>query len=109
MSSVRMPSSVVSRPEENDFPWPRHTIDPADKAAGKLGADGVRLGDFNDDGLLDMSDAIRLLSFLFLGGPPPPAPTECGFQPDPLSTLSCDDSDCDPFNIPDPPDPPPGG
>jgi len=36
-------------------PWPRHVIDSADKAAGKLGADGVRLGDFNDDGLLDIT------------------------------------------------------
>ncbi len=36
-------------------PWVRHTIDSADKAAGKLGADGVRLADFNDDGLLDIT------------------------------------------------------
>jgi len=36
-------------------PWLRHTIDRADKVAGKLGADGVRLADFNGDGLLDIT------------------------------------------------------
>lgn len=35
-------------------PWPRHTIDPVDAAAGQRGADGVRLGDMNHDGLLDI-------------------------------------------------------
>ena len=44
-----------NRSDVKQGPWPRHTIDPADKAAGKLGADGVRLGDFNDDGLLDIT------------------------------------------------------
>ena len=35
--------------------WVRHTIDSADKVAGKLGADGVRLADFNGDGLPDIT------------------------------------------------------
>ena len=35
--------------------WKRHTIDSSDKAAGKLGADGVRLADVNGDGLLDIT------------------------------------------------------
>lgn len=35
--------------------WPRHTIDPADPETGKRGADGVRLGDANGDGLLDVT------------------------------------------------------
>ena len=39
--------------------------------------------DANDDGILDISDAIGLLSFQFLGGTPPmpPGPGDCG--PDP--------------------------
>ncbi len=36
-------------------PWQRHTIDSSNKAAGKLGADGVRLADVNGDGLLDIT------------------------------------------------------
>ena len=36
-------------------PWKRHTIDSSSKAAGKLGADGVRLADVNGDGLLDFT------------------------------------------------------
>ena len=36
-------------------PWKRHTIDSYSKAAGKLGADGVRLADVNGDGLLDIT------------------------------------------------------
>ncbi len=48
-----------------DF-WARHTIDSADQAAGKQGADGVRIGDINHDGLADLvtgweeGDAIRV-------------------------------------------------
>jgi hypothetical protein len=35
--------------------------------------------DANDDGLLDLSDPMYLLEFLFLAGPPPPAPyPDCG-------------------------------
>ncbi|MDG1893627.1 MAG: VCBS repeat-containing protein [Fuerstiella sp.] len=36
-------------------PWKRHTIDPSDRAAGKRGADGVRLADVNEDGHLDIT------------------------------------------------------
>jgi hypothetical protein len=35
--------------------WKRHTIDGPDQAAGKSGADGVRLADANDDGLMDIT------------------------------------------------------
>lgn len=37
-----------------DTPWPRHTVDAVDKDTGKAGADGVRLGDINKDGLPDI-------------------------------------------------------
>lgn len=40
---------------EEPLPWIRHTIDPWDKAAGKRGADGVRLTDVNGDGMLDVT------------------------------------------------------
>lgn len=51
---------------QETIPWKRHTIDAADKTAGKLGADGVRLADVNGDGLPDVvtgwenGDAIRV-------------------------------------------------
>ena len=35
-------------------PWKRHTIDRADPASGKMGADGVRLADVNRDGRPDV-------------------------------------------------------
>ena len=38
-----------------DPPWRRHTIDAADRAAFKRGADGVRLADINGDGRLDVT------------------------------------------------------
>ena len=47
-------------------PWPRHTIDASSADEGKLGADGVRLADANEDGLPDIvtgwenGDAIRV-------------------------------------------------
>ena len=47
--------------EVNQRPWSRHTIDSADKATGKLGADGVRLADFNGDGVIDGTDLSVLL------------------------------------------------
>lgn len=37
-----------------ETPWTRHTIDAVEKEAGKAGADGVRLGDLNKDGLPDI-------------------------------------------------------
>jgi len=36
------------------FPWKRHIIDAADPANHRSGADGVRLGDLNGDGRLDV-------------------------------------------------------
>jgi hypothetical protein len=51
----RLCAAQANRSDVKQRPWQRHTIDPADKAAGKLGADGVRLGDFNGDGLLDIT------------------------------------------------------
>ena len=36
-------------------PWRRHTIDSPNVDEGKLGADGVRLADFNSDGFLDIT------------------------------------------------------
>lgn len=45
--------------------------------------------DTNDDGRLNMTDAIYVFNFLFLGGPAPPAPfPECGTDPTP-DDLSC--------------------
>ena len=39
-------------------------------------------GDWNDDGLIDVSDPIGLLTWGFAGGPPPPAPVDgCGEDP----------------------------
>ena len=35
-------------------PWKRHTIIPAEKSLARVGADGVRLADVNDDGLFDV-------------------------------------------------------
>jgi len=51
----RLCVTQVNRGGEKQRPWLRHTIDSADKVAGKLGADGVRLADFNGDGLLDIT------------------------------------------------------
>ena len=50
----RLCPAQANRSDVKQRPWPRHTIDSADKAAGKLGADGVRLADFNDDGRPDV-------------------------------------------------------
>ncbi|MEX2581276.1 MAG: VCBS repeat-containing protein [Verrucomicrobiales bacterium] len=60
--SIALPTGFTARAE----PWARHTIDAADKEAGRAGADGVRLGDLNGDGLADIvtgweeGDAIRV-------------------------------------------------
>ena len=51
----RLCVAQANRSDGKHRPWSRHTIDSADKAAGKLGADGVRLADFNGDGLLDIT------------------------------------------------------
>ena len=51
----RLCVAQANRSDGKHRQWSRHTIDSADKAAGKLGADGVRLADFNGDGLLDIT------------------------------------------------------
>lgn len=46
--------------------------------------------DSNDDGILDISDPVFLLLFLFDNGQPPPAPTlSCDTDPDPADSLDC--------------------
>ncbi|MGQ9590765.1 MAG: right-handed parallel beta-helix repeat-containing protein [Planctomycetota bacterium] len=44
--------------------------------------------DANDDGRVDVSDPIFLLRALFLSGPLPPPPAECGYDPTP-DDLAC--------------------
>lgn len=52
--------------------------------------------DANDDGLLDISDAVTLLNFLFVGGTTLPAPTTCGEDPGLPDALDCElGSACD--------------
>ena len=47
--------------------------------------------DANVDDLVDMSDAINILSFLFMGGPPLPAPfPQCGLGPSCSGALGCE-------------------
>lgn len=50
LSSLQCGSSDVETVAWPDGAWPRHTIDDS-----SLGADGVRLGDINGDGLLDIA------------------------------------------------------
>jgi len=53
--SFTIPLLLVAARLPADEPWPCRTIDAADKKAGKLGADGVRLADVNGDGLPDLA------------------------------------------------------
>ncbi len=47
--------------------------------------------DVNDDGLLDLSDPITILAFLFTGGLPPPPPFPFpGIDPTPATSLGCE-------------------
>ena len=56
---------------------------------GAAPLDCEKSGDADDDGALNITDAIYLLRFLFLGGPAPPAPyPEPGPDPTPDS-LRC--------------------
>jgi hypothetical protein len=51
--------------------------------------------DSNGDSLNDISDAIHLLMYLFLGGRAPPAPFPgCGEDPDPDASLGCEMLTC---------------
>jgi hypothetical protein len=46
--------------------------------------------DSNDSGSIDLTDAVHLLSYLFLGGPAPAEPfAECGTDPT-EDSLSCE-------------------
>ena len=46
--------------------------------------------DANDDGVLDLTDAIHILTYLFLRGPAPAAPfPECGADPSASDALGC--------------------
>jgi hypothetical protein len=81
------------------------TLFPALSLAGQDGAAVVTLGDAsevrlenlgdtgdsNDDGELDISDAIHTLGYLFLGfgDIPAPGPGDCGIDPT-LDELSCE-------------------
>lgn len=56
---------------------------------GNSTLDCLDAADANDDGALDVSDPIGMLSFLFLGGFAPPSPfNECGSDP-PTDDLDC--------------------
>ncbi|MEM7453027.1 MAG: VCBS repeat-containing protein [Planctomycetota bacterium] len=57
-AGVYVPNSPLNNAideRESDVAWARHTIDGADREAGKVGADGVRIGDANGDGLPDVA------------------------------------------------------
>lgn len=49
LTAVCLMSGVSAHAEDQPEPWPRHTIDNSSK-----GADGVRLGDINGDGQMDI-------------------------------------------------------
>ena len=51
---VACPVSMMATDEIYLQPWKRHTIDAADPVNHLAGADGVRLGDLNGDGRLDV-------------------------------------------------------
>ncbi len=51
----------------------------------------AKSADTNDDGTIDLSDAVALLGLLFLGAPAPPEPFgECGADPT-QDELSCEE------------------
>ncbi|HLU48159.1 MAG TPA: FG-GAP-like repeat-containing protein, partial [Planctomycetota bacterium] len=52
--------------------------------------------DANDDGTIDLSDAVALLAFLFTDGPapPPPGPASCGADPTHDSLSAGDRESC---------------
>lgn len=51
---VACPVSMMASDEIFLHPWKRHTIDAADSVNHLAGADGVRVGDLNGDGRLDL-------------------------------------------------------
>jgi hypothetical protein len=50
----------------------------------------MQSADANDDGLMDITDAVYSIGYQFLGGPAPPAPTPplCGLDSTP-DALDC--------------------
>ncbi|MEM7233829.1 MAG: DUF1800 family protein, partial [Planctomycetota bacterium] len=56
--------------------------------------------DSDDSGLLDISDGIFVLTHVFLGGPPPPPPSDCGVDPTPDGLL-CEYFDACPDVLPE--------
>jgi hypothetical protein len=63
-----------------------------DLFAGSSGIHCAKAADGNDDGKVDISDAVFLLGFLFLGGEAPKAPWPgCGADP------TADDLTCGSF------------
>jgi hypothetical protein len=57
---------------------------------GERRLDCLDAADLDDSGTLEITDAIRLLSYLFLGGSPPAPPfTSCGVDPTPTDGLGC--------------------
>ena len=73
---------------EIDVSDPVHTILGLFSGRVTLSCDDA--ADSNDDGTLDLSDAVYSLSYLYRGGPPPPAPGPIHCAPDP----SDDGLDC---------------
>ena len=52
--------------------------------------------DSDNSNILDITDGIYTLSWLFLGGPPPEAPgLECGEDPDLDDALGCETGACE--------------
>jgi hypothetical protein len=52
--------------------------------------------DADDSGEIDLTDGIYAFKFLFMGGPPPPAPWICGKDPTDDDDLTCLEDMCDP-------------
>ena len=77
----------------------RNVSDPIFLLEALFGNSGVILGcedacDVNDDGDLDLGDAVELLGFVFSGNPAGfPEPALCGFDPT-IDTLGCDVPTC---------------
>ncbi|MGQ9591591.1 MAG: hypothetical protein ACUVYA_15010 [Planctomycetota bacterium] len=79
-------SRAAIRIEAADSSDPPNVMVPFEYAVTVAGEREVpfRRGDSNDDGSLDVSDALHSLRFLFAGEAPPPAPrAECGLDPSP--------------------------
>jgi hypothetical protein len=65
-----------------------YMFDPSQPAATCLDA-----ADINDDGAVDITDAISLLEFLFLGGSVPPAPSSSCGPDESIDNLTCQEFD----------------